>query len=112
LVPKQGSLENQQLSGITKGYEGLPQVARFEQLADENQIQRSSASKRKDAGGGLSFRHSAEALIPQDESFWRAVISAYEEGKRSEEIHALHPEWKLSAIYAAMAVYLAGGEAE
>jgi hypothetical protein len=112
LVPKQGSVENQQLSGVAKDYEGVPQVAPFQQLADENEIQRSNASKRKDAGGGLSFGHSAEALIPCDESFWRGVSSAYEEGKRPEEIHALHPEWKLSAIYAAIAVYLARREAD
>lgn len=112
LVPNQGSVENQQLSGTTKDYEGLPQVTRFQQIADENQIRRSNASKRKDAGGGLSFGHSAEALIPRDESFLRGVISAYKEGKRPEEIQALHPEWKLSAIYAAIAGYLAGGETQ
>lgn len=88
------------------------QAGHFQQLADEKQIQCSSASKRKDAGGGLSFRHSAEALIRLDESFLLGVISAYQQGKRPKEIQALHPEWRLSAIYAAIAVYLAGGEAE
>jgi hypothetical protein len=105
-------VENQQLSGIMKDYQGLPQAARLQQLTGENQIQRSNASKSKDAGGGLSFGHSAEALIPGDESFWRAVIAAYEEGKRPEEIQALHPEWKLSVIYAAIGVYLARKDAE
>jgi hypothetical protein len=112
LVPKQGSIENQQLSGIIKDYQGLPQAAHFQQLADENQIQRSNASEPKDAGGGLSFGHSAEALIPRDESFLRGVISAYEEGKRPEGIQALHPKWKLSVIYTAIGFYLAGREAE
>ena len=40
------------------------------------------------------------------------MIAAFEDGKRPEEIRALHPQWKLWQIYAAIAVYLSKREVE